>query len=48
LKNDINLKVEELEKKLENLNKTSINTLELNKIKTYPKLKNYLGLPLLM
>jgi len=40
-KSDTNIKIEELKRKLEELNKKSINTLELNKIKTYPKLRNY-------
>jgi len=41
LKSDTDLKIEELKKKFEDLNKTSINTLELNKIINYPKLRNF-------
>jgi len=48
LKNDIDLKIEELKKKLEDLNKTSINTLELNKIRNYPKFRNFYILDLLL
>jgi len=45
LKSDTNIKKEELKRKLEELNKNSINTLELNKIKTYLKLRNYYNRP---
>jgi len=41
LKSDTDLKIEELKNKLDQLNKTSINTLEINKLRTYPKLRNY-------
>jgi len=41
LRSDIDLKVEELKKKLEDLNKTSINILELNNIRNYPKFRNF-------
>jgi len=37
--------MEELKKKLEDLNKTSINTLKLNKIRNYPKLRNFYPRP---
>jgi len=45
LKSDIDIKIDELKIKLEELNKNSINTLELNKIKTYPKPRNYYNRP---
>ena len=45
LKSDTNIKIDELKRKLEELNKNSMNTLKLNKIKTYPKLRNYYNRP---
>jgi len=45
LKSDTDIKIEQLKRKLEEINKKSINTLEFNKIKTYPKLRNYYNRP---
>ena len=37
LRSDADIKIDELKKKLDELSKNSINTLELNKMRSYPK-----------
>ena len=45
LRSDADIKIDELKKKLDELSKNSINTLELNKMRAYPKLRNYYNRP---
>ncbi|RDX87439.1 hypothetical protein CR513_31088, partial [Mucuna pruriens] len=50
LNNDTDLKIEEIRQRLEKLgmDKPSVNTIEINKLKAYPKLRNYYPRPSLV
>ncbi|RDX88179.1 hypothetical protein CR513_30259, partial [Mucuna pruriens] len=47
LNNDIDLKIEEIRQRIEKLgmDRPSVNTIEINKLKAYPKLRNYYPRP---